>query len=98
VFTSKWKPLFFVVFLSFPLLILLATFAFGQGAADGLLQVEVDGKHGFISLHGEMVIPANFEFAWGFSEGFAPAWKDGKAGYINDSSSFVPSFSMQDRL
>ncbi len=88
-FLSRVKTPLFVVPSPFLVLILFAPFAFAQNPGEGLLPVEVDGKHGFISTRGEIVIPASFEFAWGFREGLASAWSGGKAGFIDESGTFV---------
>ena len=76
------------MFSSFLVVILLGTAAPAQNAPDSL-PVIVEGKYGFISTSGELVIPATFEFAWRFSEGLASVWKDGRAGYIDESGKFV---------
>src|SRR5260370_11151671 len=91
----KTKTPSFVVCSSLLLLILLARLSLAQNATDRLLPVEVDGKHGFISTRGEIVIPLSFEFAWGFHEGLASAWRDGKAGFIGKSGEVVipPQFA-----
>jgi len=61
------------------------------GPEDGLLIVNVEGKHGFIDLAGRIVIPPTFDFAWQFSEGRASAWQNGRAGFIDRNGKFVIS-------
>src|SRR5687768_2726831 len=68
--------------------VVLATAALAQIVPD-LLVVVTEGKHGFISTSGELVIPATFDFAWNFSEGLASVTTDGKWGYINGAGVFV---------
>jgi hypothetical protein len=48
----------------FMIAMLLATIAVAQNAPNRLLPIIVDGKHGFISSGGDVVIPARFKFAW----------------------------------
>ncbi len=67
-----------------------------------LFPVEVDGRLGFINVHGQMVIPAQFEpdpFSV-FSEGLAPV-RTGmgeKVGYIDTTGAMVirPQFDLAD--
>ncbi|MEA5500893.1 WG repeat-containing protein [Limnoraphis robusta Tam1] len=53
--------------------------------SDGLLQVSVNEKAGFITKSGNMVISPQFEAASDFSEVFAAVYIDGKYGYIDPS-------------
>jgi DNA-binding transcriptional regulator/RsmH inhibitor MraZ len=59
------------------------------GPPDGLLAVNVAGKHGFIDTKGRIVIPPAFDYAHQFSEGRAVVWVNGHAGYIDRSGKFV---------
>jgi hypothetical protein len=56
-----------------------------QQFSDGLLQVSVNGKSGFITTSGNIVISPQFEAASDFSEVFAAVYIDGKYGYIDPS-------------
>lgn len=56
-----------------------------QQFSDGLLQVSVNEKAGFITTSGNIVISPQFEEAFDFSEVFAAVKIDGKYGYIDPS-------------
>ncbi len=56
-----------------------------QQFSDGLLQVSVDGKSGFITTSGNVVISPQFESASDFSEIFSAVYVNGKYGYIDPS-------------
>jgi WG containing repeat len=63
------------------------------GFSEGLTPVELDGKEGYVDLHGHFVIPPQFEEANVFSESLAAAkiddkW-DGKWGVIDRSGQWV---------
>ena len=59
------------------------------GPPDGLLAVNVAGRHGFIDVTGRIVIPPTLDFAHQFSEARALAWANGHVGYIDRSGKFV---------
>ena len=50
---------------------------------DSLALVEKDGKHGFVDLDGNLVIPFHFDQAYEFSEGLASVRFKGHWGYID---------------
>ena len=60
---------------------------------EGLALVCQNGKYGFISKKGEMVIPCKYELATDFSEGLAVVRLGGKYGYVNKQG--VDTFSKQ---
>ena len=63
---------------------------------EGLACVQRNGKSGFVSEAGNVVIPFQFEQAFDFSDGLAPAEIDRKWGFIGRSGTFVipPSFDL----
>ena len=51
--------------------------------SEGLADVRLNGKWGFIDKSGKVVIPFKYDDALPFSEGFAVVELDGKDGYID---------------
>jgi hypothetical protein len=50
---------------------------------DGLAEVELNGKQGFIDKTGKEIIPCKYDKAWYFSEGLACVRLDGERIYID---------------
>ena len=50
---------------------------------DGLAEVELNGKYGFINTEGDEVTPLKYDSVWEFQEGFYPVKLNGKWGLIN---------------
>ncbi|WP_413160605.1 WG repeat-containing protein [Capilliphycus salinus ALCB114379] len=71
-----------------------------QQFSDGLLQVSVNGKLGFITTSGNLVISPQFEQASDFSEVFAAVKIDNKFGYIDPSGTVIitPQFDEADQF
>ena len=65
------------------------------GFSEGLGQVEINSKRGYIDLNGHLAIPATFQRAWEFSEGLAGVLVDANFGYIDSHGKLViePAFS-----
>ena len=65
---------------------------------DGLAQVQVGGKVGFVDTTGNLVIPASFDEAHDFSEGFASVKLKGKFGFIDKTGKVLvpPQFKYSD--
>jgi hypothetical protein len=59
--------------------------------SDGLAQVVVGDKVGYIDKIGKMVIPPQFADGAGgnFFEGLDRVWVDGKMGYIDKTGNYV---------
>jgi hypothetical protein len=71
----------------------------GWAFKDGLLEVESDGKWGFIDIHGEVVIPIQFHRANGFAETLAAVeFSDEKNqwGFIDRGGNMVIPPQFQD--
>lgn len=67
------------------------------GFSEGVAEVEVSGKRGFIDVHGKFVIPPEIEGTRGnFSEGLLSVSQGGKEGFISNTGKFVisPKFDM----
>jgi WG containing repeat len=69
----------------------LLFFAVSCGNSDYqyLATVKLDGKYGYISEKGDLIIDAQFEDAWSFIRGTAVVKKEGKFGLINKEGAFV---------
>jgi serine/threonine protein kinase len=58
--------------------------------SDGLAQVKINGKWGYMDKNGNTVIQPQFDETDGFSEGLARVWISGQNwGYIDKSGAFV---------
>jgi hypothetical protein len=71
----------------------------GAFANNGLARVKEKGKHGFIDLQGEFVIPPRFDFAQDFADnGLALVEEERKYGFIDKTGEFVipPRFDEAD--
>jgi hypothetical protein len=71
----------------------LPKFEQARSFAEGLAEVKVDGKWGFVDHKGRLVIPARFDETAGFDEtggrgGLAPARIGDKWGYIGSDGAF----------
>ncbi|MDY4882659.1 MAG: WG repeat-containing protein, partial [Muribaculaceae bacterium] len=51
--------------------------------SEGLAEVELDGKHGYIDKAGKEVIPFKYDIAWGFIDGLARVKLNRKYGFID---------------
>lgn len=60
-----------------------------RGFSNGLAVIEQDGKYGYMSTDGSIVIPPQWEYAESFSEGLAAVKVNGKYGFIDTSGAFV---------
>jgi hypothetical protein len=58
-------------------------------SSDGLIQVESNGKYGFVNLELKTIIEPQFEDVGNFSEGLAPAKMNNKYGYIDRTGKFI---------
>jgi hypothetical protein len=58
-------------------------------SSDGLIQVEINGKYGFVNLELKTIIEPQFEDVGNFSEGLAPAKINNKYGYIDRTGKFI---------
>ncbi|MGK7921863.1 MAG: WG repeat-containing protein, partial [Trichodesmium sp.] len=56
---------------------------FAGNFSEGLAEVRIDDKYGYINAANEMVIEPEFDNAFAFSNGIAEAWVDDKKGYID---------------
>jgi len=56
---------------------------------EGLAEVALKGKHGFIDTSGKVIIPLEYDDAGFFREGFAPVSKFGKWGYIDKTGKLI---------
>ena len=54
-----------------------------MGFSEGLAQVLLNGKWGYIDKTGKEVIPCKYDWAWQFYEGFAQVSTKGKWGYVD---------------
>jgi hypothetical protein len=65
---------------------------------DGMVNVDVGNKCGYVNTKGEVVIAAQFTKCWRFSEGMAAVWPGGKSnvGYIDKTGKMVigPNFDL----
>ena len=57
--------------------------------SEGLAEVYIAGKGGYIDKTGTVVIPAKYEEVWSFSEGLAKVKIAGKWGYIDKTGTVV---------
>ena len=57
--------------------------------SDGLAEVRLNGKSGFVDETGKEVIAPKYEEAWAFSDGLARAVQNGKTLVINKSGEVV---------
>ena len=55
----------------------------GELFSEGLIDVEQQGKHGFINKQGEEVIPCIYSRVSRFENGFARVARNGRVGYID---------------
>src|SRR5678810_1209007 len=55
----------------------------------GLALVSKDGKRGFVTKEGKLVIPVIYDDALHFTEGMAAVKKDGKWGYLDSTGKAV---------
>ena len=53
--------------------------------SEGLAEVRLNDKWGFIDKSGTEIIPCKYDWAEGFSEGRAKVKLNGKQGYVNKS-------------
>src|SRR5258708_34786859 len=67
------------------LLLVLGIAIWYMAGNTGLFPVRVNGKYGYISKSGEMVIQPQFDRAEPFAEGYAPARIDAHWGYIDNT-------------
>ena len=63
-----------------------------QDTEHELIDIEKNGKWGYINKKGEEVIPFIYDEIWSYSEGLAFVKKDGKWGYINKKGEEVIPF------
>ena len=63
------------------------------GGGDGLFEVKVGDKWGYIDSSGKLVINPQFDEARGFSEGLARINQGGKWGYIDTSGKIACEFN-----
>lgn len=68
--------------------------------SEGLVDVKIKGKWGFMDLSGKVVIRPVFDAATSFSEGLAPVEVKGKWGYIDHQGKMViqPQFDSADQF
>lgn len=59
---------------------------------DGLLQIKIRGKFGYINDTGKIVIPPRFDYARSFYEGLAAVCIDGKWGFIDTFGQIIIPF------
>lgn len=68
------------------------------GYYEGLIEVEKNQKHGYVDIHGKVVIPLEYEDANKFSEGLAAVEKSGKWGFIDKTGKVVIPFEYDNVL
>jgi hypothetical protein len=73
----------------FVLIILGANSSFGQSKPLRLLDVEKNGKCGYMNQQGVLVIDFQFDSCWKFSEGFAAVTVNKKIGFINEEGKLI---------
>lgn len=61
----------------------------GQHYANGLVTININGKHGYADKTGKTTIPPTFDTAEDFSEGLAAVSVKGECGYIDTTGSYV---------
>ena len=63
---------------------------FAGDFSEGLAEVKLNGKYGFIDKTGKEIIPIKFDYTSGFKNGRAGVKLEGKWGYIDKQGNFTP--------
>ena len=56
---------------------------------EGIAQVKLNDKYGYIDKTGKEIIPCKYDDAWNFSEGFAKVALNGKYGCVNQLGDII---------
>ena len=66
---------------------------FGGSDSSGVVDaMKKDGKHGYLSENGKVLVPAIYDYASPFSDGIGILWKDGKAAFVNTQGQLITQF------
>ncbi|HVI42246.1 MAG TPA: WG repeat-containing protein [Anaerovoracaceae bacterium] len=66
---------------------------FGGSDSSGIVDaMKKDGKHGYISENGKVLVPAIYDYTSPFSEGIGILWKDGKVAFVNTKGKLITKF------
>lgn len=60
---------------------------------EGLVEVRIDDKYGYINVVNEMIIEFEFDNVFVFFNGIVEVWVEGKKGYIDKIGRFVWNLS-----
>lgn len=60
---------------------------------EGLVEVRIDDKYGYINVKNEIIIELEFDNVFVFFNGIVEVWVDDKKGYIDKIGRFVWNLS-----